>query len=228
MSAELEKRLAEAEATIRALTDELAETNRGMVALNEELEQRVEARTAELRASEELYRMLAENTSDMIVLRDATGRTLYRSPSCTRNLGWTDGEVAAGDWNTDGWRERVHPEDQRLIEQSQAASRRGEAHSLIFRYRKKDGSYVWLETRVQPVLDAQGKVFRRVLVGRDITERMKGESELRKSNAQLSFMNKHMVGRELRMIELKKEINQLCAEMKRPPQYPKWGDEKAP
>ena len=39
---------------------------------------------------------------------------------------------------------------------------------------------------------------------------------------------KHMVGRELRMIELKKEINQLCAEMKRPPQYPKWGDEKAP
>jgi chromosome segregation ATPase len=41
---ELQKQLAEAQATIRALQDELAATNRGLVALTMELEQRVDER----------------------------------------------------------------------------------------------------------------------------------------------------------------------------------------
>ena len=55
-TATLQEQLAEAEATIRALQDELAETNRGLVALSMELEQRVEARTAELAQSNEALR----------------------------------------------------------------------------------------------------------------------------------------------------------------------------
>ena len=47
----LPRRLAEAQATIQALQHELAETNRGLVALSMELEQRVEERTAELAKS---------------------------------------------------------------------------------------------------------------------------------------------------------------------------------
>jgi signal transduction histidine kinase len=48
---ELTKQLARAEATVRTLQQELAETNRGLVALTMELEQRVDERTAELRAA---------------------------------------------------------------------------------------------------------------------------------------------------------------------------------
>ena len=48
---ELENRLSEAQASIRLLQDELAETNRGLMALAMELEQRVDARTAELLAA---------------------------------------------------------------------------------------------------------------------------------------------------------------------------------
>ncbi len=52
---ELAKRLAEAEATIRTLHDELAENNRGLVALSMELEDRVKQRTSELaKANEDL------------------------------------------------------------------------------------------------------------------------------------------------------------------------------
>ena len=47
---ELQKALAKAQATVRALQDELAETNRGLMALTMELEQRVDDRTADLRA----------------------------------------------------------------------------------------------------------------------------------------------------------------------------------
>ncbi len=52
----LERQLAEAEATIRALQQELAETNHGLVALSMELEQRVEERTAQLADSNRALR----------------------------------------------------------------------------------------------------------------------------------------------------------------------------
>ena len=75
-------------------------------------------------------------------------------------------------------------------------------------------------------------------VGLDITERKKAEAELTRHrehlqdlvhertaklhaiNDELARFNKAMVGRELRMIELKQEINALCAALGRPPAYP--------
>ncbi|MGO8752843.1 MAG: response regulator [Thermoguttaceae bacterium] len=55
-TATFQEQLAEAEATIRGLQDELADTNRGLVALSMELEQRVEERTAELARSNDALR----------------------------------------------------------------------------------------------------------------------------------------------------------------------------
>jgi len=53
----------------------------------------------------------------------------------------------------------------------------------------------------------------------DISERRKAEEELRARNAELSEFNCLMVDRELRMIELKKEINELCRQSGRQPRY---------
>ena len=44
-------------------------------------------------------------------------------------------------------------------------------------------------------------------------------AELRKQNEELERFNKAMVGRELRMIELKREVNELCARLQLPPRY---------
>jgi two-component system, cell cycle sensor histidine kinase and response regulator CckA len=44
-------------------------------------------------------------------------------------------------------------------------------------------------------------------------------AELRATNAELRRFNEAMVGRELRMIELKQEINALCAQLGQPPRY---------
>jgi hypothetical protein len=43
--------------------------------------------------------------------------------------------------------------------------------------------------------------------------------QLRVSNEELARFNRAMVGRELRMIELKKEVNELCAQAGQPPRY---------
>jgi len=67
----LSQQLAEAEATIRALQQELAETNRGLVALRMESEKRDEERTAELRATqEELHRTNSELLQMTLELED--------------------------------------------------------------------------------------------------------------------------------------------------------------
>jgi light-regulated signal transduction histidine kinase (bacteriophytochrome) len=58
---ELQRQLTEAQATIRVLQEELAETNRGLLALTLELEQRVDERTQQLRtAHAELQKTNAE------------------------------------------------------------------------------------------------------------------------------------------------------------------------
>ena len=78
----LQGRLAEAETAIRALQDELAETNRGLVALSLELEQRVEERTAALaRSNEALRAEIAERQRAEEVLRQSEERyhTLFNT-----------------------------------------------------------------------------------------------------------------------------------------------------
>ena len=80
---ELHRRLAEAQTKVHALEEELNETNRGLVALTLELEQRVDERTAALRESERryatLFNTLIEGFCIVEVLFDADDRAIdYR------------------------------------------------------------------------------------------------------------------------------------------------------
>ena len=54
---------------------------------------------------------------------------------------------------------------------------------------------------------------------RDMTERRKMEAALQEQMAQVVKMNKYMTDRELRIIEIKKEVNKLCKELGRPEAY---------
>jgi predicted nucleic acid-binding Zn-ribbon protein len=57
-------------------------------------------------------------------------------------------------------------------------------------------------------------------MAQDITARKNAEEALRVRAQELETFNRAMVGREMRLIELKEEINRLCAELGRPPAYP--------
>ena len=62
--------------------------------------------------------------------------------------------------------------------------------------------------------------------GMDVTECARAEDKLRQTNDELTRFNNAAVGRELRMIELKKEVNALCAQAGQPPRYALEFDEK--
>jgi PAS domain S-box-containing protein len=83
--------------------------------------------------------------------------------------------------------------------------------------RRKDGTLLDISLAVSPLRDADGRIIGASKIARDITEHKRAQEALRQSHArlqshteELSRFNQVAVGRELRMIELKKEINELC------------------
>ena len=85
-----------------------------------------------------------------------------------------------------------------------------------FTNRHKDGSLYCDEHAVTPVHSAGGAITHFVGIMNDVTERRNAEKELRRqseelarSNSELKRFNRAAVGRELRMVELKQQVNGL-------------------
>lgn len=61
-----------------------------------------------------------------------------------------------------------------------------------------------------PLFDEEGNLTGSVHVARDVTSRIKSENDLKKKIEQLEWFNHMMIDRELKMMELKKEVNMLA------------------
>jgi diguanylate cyclase (GGDEF)-like protein/PAS domain S-box-containing protein len=134
----------------------------------------------ELRASEERYRLMADNVTDIISRHALDGTYLYASPSCTALLGYTPAELVGRNGS-----ELIHPDD---LEPTRAAYAHfsSQISSLVvcYRIRHRDGHYLWLETISKPIYEAASGTVKEILaVSRDITERKRIESELAHSLA---------------------------------------------
>ena len=98
---------------------------------------------AALAAKEADFRLLAEESSDMVMRIGLDERLLYISPSCARVLGWTDdqltGTPALAGVNADDL-----PRVQRIV----ADLKQGEIEEtkIIYRTRHRQKAEIWLET----------------------------------------------------------------------------------
>jgi PAS domain S-box-containing protein len=107
---------------------------------------------AALAASEERYRMVAENVSDVIVyVRDGT--VTWISPSVERTLGGSP-----EDWLGRTLSDFVHPDDLVAVSSTETLSAVDGSLVLRARVRGEDGAYHWVEGSVAPYVDARGAV----------------------------------------------------------------------
>ncbi len=136
-------------------------------------------RTGEaLRESEERFRSLIQNASDVITVLEPDGTIRYDSPSVARVLGYHPEERI---------RERsfdyVHPEDKERVQSTfvEALDNPGHVQRPVeFRSRHKDGSWRHMETiRINLLHDPGVKGV--VSNSRDITERKQSEERLQRS-----------------------------------------------
>lgn len=138
-----------------------------------------------LRDREALYRLLAENSADVIMLYDAQLKPVYVSPACERMLGFTPAEIQAMPINT-----LVHPQDlPDLLEKiRQDRAMRAVTAKYEFRVRHKDGHYLWVEEMANRTYDHEVNVVQLLVVFREISERKQFELALQDSEAQYRLL----------------------------------------
>jgi PAS domain S-box-containing protein len=134
----------------------------------------------ELEAGERRYRLLAENTTDMISRTACDGRHLYLSASVERMTGYTIAELMPRQM-----RDFVHPEDlDRFLKfYGRLVSGRSEGGQPIrHRVRHKDGSFIWLESNPRLVTSAiPGEPDAIVDVTRNVTDQQTLKDQLREA-----------------------------------------------
>ncbi|NBC85509.1 MAG: PAS domain S-box protein, partial [Bacteroidetes bacterium] len=130
-----------------------------------------------LRQSEKRYRLVVKNMKDVVMLHDATGATLWASPSVKEVLGRTPEEARAYTAF-----EIIHPNDRDEViahyDDLEGGTNRG---PVTYRVRHADGHYIWLETLVQATYDEGGTLKRIQSSSRDVTERVQRQRELRRA-----------------------------------------------
>jgi PAS domain S-box-containing protein len=139
--------------------------------------------------SERLYRLLADNSSDLITLGPIDGALSYLSPAVHAMLGYTVEEaysLGAGTW--------IAPEDRPAV--AAATANLTEAKptaSANFRLRHKAGHLVWVEGLFRRVTDPQSGELTVITTIRDVSERQRQSDELRVARdiAELALAKAH-------------------------------------
>ncbi len=138
--------------------------------VNAELERRVEARTAELRRSEERYRELFDNAGDLVYTHDLAGNLTDVNRATERLTGYAREEVLR--LNV---RELVAPDDRAVLQRLLQA--RDPLPPTELGLVTRDGRRVPLEVSLRRVVEA-GQPIGVQGIARDISERKRLEAQL--------------------------------------------------
>jgi PAS domain S-box-containing protein len=109
----------------------------------------------ELKRSEEKFHSLVENLPDLIWRADRRGELLFVSANSARILGLPAEDLL----NTDRFA-RIHPEDLQGVRVAyDRLWESGRAFDVQYRFRRGDGTWIWLQDRAAVIGEDQGRPF---------------------------------------------------------------------
>lgn len=147
--------------------------------------------TARRKAEEKLrlYREIFMNSIDVITIHDHEGRIIERNPAHQRRSGFTDEEVIGRAPTQFFGEKKMHEVTEAL---GTTGSYRGEALGQT-----KDGTPIWVDLSIFPILDEDGRPYRFVGMGRDITE-------IKMALADLAFANQELRDTQAQLVQSEK------------------------
>ena len=161
-------------------------------------------------------------SQDAIISKNLDGTITSWNPGAEKIFGYPAAEMVGANI-----RRLISPDRQAEEEKILATIARGEAVEHFETVRlTRAGRLFDVSVTASPIKDETGQVIGVSKVARNITERKRASEKLKtqaeqlaRSNEELTRFNQLMVGREMHVIELKQEINDLCARLGRPQPY---------
>jgi two-component system CheB/CheR fusion protein len=173
--------------------------------------------TEALRLSEDRMRVLIESAKDYAIFTTDKGRRVDSWNTGAQTVfGYSEQEILRQSADV-----LFTPEDRAKGDpEREAKTARDEGHAGNERWLvRKDGSIFYGLGSLMPLRDKAGALRGFVKIIRDLTESKRTEEALREQMDELTRFNTAAVGRESRMVELKKEINELAARLGEGPRY---------
>lgn len=131
-------------------------------------------KSKKLEQAENLYRLISENSQDIITITDKFGIVQYTSPAITKVLGYKPEEVI-GHYGGMQW-------EQNDVREFENSSPFQDSLELLVTARNlhKDGHIVYMENKIRAICDEQGEIVQFLAIARDITERLAAEEGYRR------------------------------------------------
>jgi PAS domain S-box-containing protein len=143
---------------------------------HDELEKRVEERTTELQTARERLRYLMTVTPAIVYTNQASDYTCtFVSENVSRIMGFSAWEMLE---DKDFWTVRLHPEDAPKVFGEMAPLVERGGGSLEYRFRHRDGHYIWIQDTFRVIHDPEGRPAEIVGSWADISDRKGAEDAL--------------------------------------------------
>ena len=135
----------------------------------------IKEKERQLEVSEGKFRFIAENTTDLITQHNIDGTFSYVSNSSKDIIGYNSEKLihkSPCDF--------IHPEDLNLIHFAhQEIVNKQQINQLTYRFRKKDNTFIWLESTSKVILNSKKQIIGIQSSSRDISERINAAEEMR-------------------------------------------------
>lgn len=134
----------------------------------------IKEKERQLELSEEKFRFIAENTTDLICQNFIDGTFFYVSNSSNHIVGYNPEELINRCFS-----DFIHPDEFNFVKKSYRELAKSQLKTLTYRFKKKDNSYIWLESTSKVILNDKYEIIGTQSSSRDISERIQAAEEMR-------------------------------------------------